>query len=109
MNDAGMAAQHLAVEIDDLAGFRSTGLKPFDDVGVMAGRHKADVLAVVLVGDRQAELARQFAGLGLGALAERETQHVELLARGAEQEIALVALFLARAKQPAAAGSKLPG
>src|SRR5450759_3483130 len=31
------------------------------------------------------------------ALAEREAQQVELLARGPEQEIALVALFLARA------------
>src|SRR5476651_2481744 len=103
MDDAGMAAQHFAVETDDLARLRRARLEPFDNVGVMPGRHEADVLAVMLVGDGEAEFARQFAGLGLGALAERKAQHVELLARGAEQEIALVAFFLARTEQAAAA------
>ena len=103
MDDAGMRAQHVAVEIDDLAGFRRARLQPLDHVRVVAGRHEADVLAVVLVGDREAELARQFARLGLAAFAERKAQHLELLARGAEQEIALVALFFARAIQRAAA------
>jgi len=42
-------------------------------------------------------LTRQFARLGFAALSERKTQDVELLARGAEQEITLIALFLARA------------
>ena len=84
-------------------GFGGARLQPLDHIGVVPGRHEADVLAVVLVGDRQPELARKLARLGLGALAEREAQHVELLARGAEQEIALVALFLARAEKPAAA------
>src|ERR1039458_959030 len=97
MDDAGMRAQHMALEIDDLASFRRARLQALDHVRVMAGRHEADVLAVMLVGNRQPELARQFARLGLAALAEREAQQVELLARGPEQEIALVALFLARA------------
>ncbi len=50
----------------------------------------------MLVGYRQAEAAREFAGLRLAAFAERKPQQIELVARGGEQEIALVALFLAR-------------
>ena len=69
-----MAAQHLAVEIDDLARFRGARLQALDHVGIVAGRHEADVLAVVLVGDGEAEAARQFARLGLAALAERKAQ-----------------------------------
>ena len=106
MNDAGMRAQHLAVEIDDLAGFGGAGLQPFDNVGVVPGRHEADILAVVLVGDRQPVLPRQFTRLGLGAVAERKAKNVELLARGAEQEVTLVALFLAGAEQTAAAAGQ---
>ena len=56
MDDAGVAPEHAAVEIDDLARLRGARLQPLDDVGVAAGRHEADVLAVVLVGDRKAEL-----------------------------------------------------
>src|SRR5665811_429374 len=84
MDDAGMRAQHMAVEIDDLAGFRRARLEPLDHVRIVPGRHKANVLAVMLVGNREPELARQFARLGLAALAEREAQQVELLARGPE-------------------------
>ena len=90
-------------EIDDLAGFRRARLQSLDHLRVITGRHEADVLAVVLIGNRQPELARQFARLGLAALAEREAQQVELLACGAEQEIALVALFLAGAIERAGA------
>ena len=71
---------------------------------VAAGRHEADVLAVVLVGDGQAESAREFARLGLGVSPSGKRSMLELLARGGEQEIALVALRLARAEKPAAAG-----
>ena len=89
-------------------GFRRAGLQPLDDVGVAAGRHEADVLAVVLVGDRKAELRASSRVSALVVLAEREAQDVELLARGAEQEIALVALFLARAVKRAAAARQRP-
>ena len=76
----------------------------------MPGRHEADVLAVMLVGDRQSVMARQFTGLRLGAIAERKAQDIELLGRRAEQEIALVALFLAGAiKTAAAAGQRARG
>jgi hypothetical protein len=40
----------------------------------------------------EAEAPRQFARLRLGHVAERKAQIVELLARGREQEIALVAI-----------------
>src|SRR5262245_6253664 len=102
MDDAGMPAEQATVEVDDIAGLGRAGLEPLDHLGVTAGRHEADVLAVVLVGDREAEPARQLARLRLGPLPEREAQHLELLARGGEQEIALVALFFAGAVEGAA-------
>ena len=46
---------------------------------------------------------RQFARLRLGHVAERETQKIELLARGGEQEIALVAIGVRGADQRARA------
>src|SRR5262245_61431902 len=102
MDDAGMPAEQPAVDIDDVARLGRPGLEPLDHLGVTAGRHEADVLAVVLVGDREPEPARQLARLRLGPLPERKAQHVELLARGGEQEIALVALFFAGAVEGAA-------
>jgi hypothetical protein len=45
----------------------------------------------------ETEIARKLACLGLGLIAKREAQKVELRARGGEQEIALVAAFLAGA------------
>ncbi len=84
-------------------GAAAPGLQPLDHVGVAPGRHEADVLAVLLVGDREAELARELAHARLRQAAEREAQHVELLARGGEQEIALVAVGLVRAVERVAA------
>ena len=48
----------------------------------------------------------QLPGLGLGLVAERKAQHGELLACRGEQEIALVALFLAGAIERARAVSQ---
>src|SRR5262249_43060736 len=89
MNDAVVPPEHMAVEIDDVAGLGGTRLEPLDHLGVAARRHEADVLAVVLVGDRETELTGELARLRLGLVAERETQELELRARGGEQEIAL--------------------
>ena len=86
MNNAGMCAKHLPVEIHDIARFRCARLQPFDHIGVVTGRNKADVLAIVLVGNRQTEPTSKLARLYLGSFAERKTQDVELLARGAEKE-----------------------
>ena len=86
--------------IDDIARLNRIRAKPPDHVSIATGRHKADVLAIVLVGDGKPEAARQVARFRLGPIAEREAQQVELLARGAEQEIALVAFALTGAVQP---------
>ena len=51
MDDAVMTAQHAALQINDIAGFSGGRPQPFDDFGVAAGRHEADILAIVLVGD----------------------------------------------------------
>src|SRR4051794_19407937 len=51
MDDAVMAAKHAAVQINDVARFSGAGPQPFDDFGVAAGRHEADILTIVLVGD----------------------------------------------------------
>jgi hypothetical protein len=68
MDDAGMRAEHAAVEIDDVAGLGRPRLESLNDLGVAARWYEADVLAVVLVGDRECELARKLARLGLGPL-----------------------------------------
>src|SRR6478672_8209426 len=99
MNDALMAADHMAVEIDDLAGLDRARLQAANDVGVAPGRHEADVLTVLLVGDLEAEAPRQFTRVLLGHVAERKTQVIELLARGREQEITLVAIGIGGANQ----------
>ena len=101
MNDALMPADDAAVEVDDIAGLDRIRPQPADDVGIASGRHEADVLAVLLVGDRETEASRQFARLRLGHVAERKAQIVELLARGREQEIALVAIGVGGADQRA--------
>src|SRR5437763_1802842 len=97
MNDAAMAAEHPAGEVDDLARLGRARTQPLDHVGVAPGRHEADVLAVVLVGDRKPEATRQLTRLALGPLAERKAQQIELLARRGKQEIALVTFGIARA------------
>src|SRR5262249_58248312 len=71
MDDAGMSAQHAAVEIDDVARLGRARLEPLDHLRIAARRHEADVLAVVLVGDREVEPARKLPRLGLGLVAER--------------------------------------
>ena len=91
------------------------GLQAADDVGVAPGRHEADVLAVLLVGDVEAEAPRQFARLRLGHVAKRKAQIVELLLRGRKQEIALVAVGIRGTHQRArsvfltARGDIMPG
>ena len=62
-------------------GVGSAGPQPLDHLGIMAGRHEADVLAVMLVGDRKAEATRQLARFRLGAVAERKAQHDRAAAR----------------------------
>jgi hypothetical protein len=85
--------------VDDVAGDRAMRPDPVDHRGVLALGHEADVLAVGLVGDRQAQLGGDATHLALGHPAQREAQEVQLVARGGEQEIALVLGRIGRAAQ----------
>src|SRR6185503_20004807 len=110
MNNAGMRTKHFPIKIDDVASLRRARFQPFDNVGVVASRDEADVLAVVLVGNCEPEAARKLTGLGLGPLPKREAQNVKLLARRAEKEVALVSFLIARAvERPAPAGHRTRG
>ena len=51
--DALVAAEHPAVDVDDLARRGGGRVEPGDDVGIFALRHEADVLAVLLGCDGQ--------------------------------------------------------
>src|ERR1700737_29566 len=99
MNDALMLADDATIEVDDVAGRDRVRLQAADDIGVAPGRHEADVLAVLLVRNLEIEAPRQLARLRLGHVAERKAQIIELLARGREQEIALVSIGIRGAKQ----------
>jgi hypothetical protein len=67
-------AQHMTVDMDDLAGLGGAGAQAFDDTHIIAVRHEADVLAVRLVGDLQAEALGERARLGLWDVAQRKAQ-----------------------------------
>ncbi len=94
-----MPAEHPAVHVDDLARLRRLRPNRLHHARVIAVRHEADVLAVRLGRDRQAEIGGDLADQGLGQAAEREAQIIELLAGGGEQEIALVARRIGGAVQ----------
>src|SRR6185437_12948319 len=72
--DAAVAAKHAARKVDDVARRGGSGAKPLDEVGVMARGHEADVLAVGLFRNGEAEFACQRPGLGLAEATEREAQ-----------------------------------
>ncbi len=80
-----------AVEVDDLAG--RLGLRPtaLHERSIIAVRNEADVLAVGLRRDVEPELRGNPPHLILGQVAERKAHEIELLARRAVEEIALVA------------------
>ncbi len=88
--DALVAAERAAVGVDDVAGLGRVGAEAGDEVAVVALRDEADVLALGLVGERQAEAAGVGAGLGLGQAAQGKAQESQLLGGGGEEEVALV-------------------
>src|SRR5262249_57003355 len=102
VNNAVMAAEHAAVQIDDLAGSGGARTQPFDHIGITTVWHETDVLAVLFVGDREAEAAGQNAGVPFRATTPSEKQQIERRARLRQQEIALIALRLAGAVERAA-------
>src|SRR5581483_2378482 len=114
VDDARVPAEHAAVDVHDVTGLSGAGLQPLDDVGVVPLRNEADVLAVRLVGHRQRKPPGQHPHLRLAIAAERKAEPGELLARGGEQEVALVALGVAGAielgpRRPLAQGDVVPG
>ena len=68
MQDAVMAAEHAAVEMNDIARQRRIRLQLVDDIGILALRHETDVLAVGLLGDDEAHVFGKRAGFGLGQM-----------------------------------------
>ena len=99
-----MPPENATVCMNDVAGNGSARHQPLDHLRVMSRRHEADVLAVGLLGIRQAKLTRQFAHPRFRHASQREPQARELRARCREQEVALVALGVGRpVKRPPAA------
>src|SRR5689334_16391982 len=89
-----MAAEHAAIDMNNIAGLGRARAQALDHLRIAPGRHKADVLAVGLVGDRQSKIARKPARRLLRAIAEGKAQEGKLLGRGRKQEIALIALLV---------------
>src|SRR3990170_2513195 len=97
-----MAAEHAAIDMDDVAGLRGAGTQALDDLRVTPGGYETDVLAVGLFRHFEPEVSCQLARLALVKPPEREAKEGKLLARGGEQKIALVALLVGGAvKLPA--------
>ncbi len=61
-----MAAEHAAVDMDDVARLGRARAQALDHLRIAPGRHEADVLAVGLIGDRQPEIARELTRRLLG-------------------------------------------
>ena len=74
VDDALVAAEHAAVEMDDLAALHGARLETLDHVAVAPLRDEADVLAVGLLRDGEPEFARELAGLVLGQFAQGKAQ-----------------------------------
>src|SRR5439155_10136970 len=89
---AVVPAEHLSIDIYDLARQERSRPQPLDQSRIGARWHEADILAVGLRGDRQGKACGQRAGLPLGQAAERKAQKIELGSRRREEKIALVAL-----------------
>ena len=91
-----MRAQHPAVHVHDLAGLAPLRPQAVDQGAVIAGGDEADVLAVRLGGDPEAQRGGDAAHLGLFQIGQGEAQIVELVLGGGEQEIGLVARMVDR-------------
>ena len=69
-------------------------------VAIVTAGHEADLLALRLVGGREAEAPRDLADLRLGQLAEREPGVLELVLAQAVQEVGLVLVRVASPSEP---------
>src|SRR5688572_22131992 len=99
MDDAAMTAENPAVDMNNLAGPDRIGLEALDQLAVATLRDEADILTVGLVGDHKTEVAGQDSRFRLVALAERKTQHGELVRRRRVEEVALVTIGVGGTEQ----------
>src|SRR5487761_136041 len=99
MDDAVMPSEHASRLVDDIAWLDCAGPQLCNECVIASARHEADVLAVGLLRHRQRKARRQRAGFIFAQFAEREAQEIELLARRAIEEIALVAAGIGGAVQ----------
>jgi hypothetical protein len=104
MNDAGMAPKHTAIDMNNLAGERRAGLHSLDDIAISASWHKANVLAVGFIGNKQPKLTGDGPHTGFFHVAEGKPKQFKLCFCYREQEIALVARKVTRPIEGAPAG-----
>src|SRR6185437_13856356 len=78
MDHAIVAAEHLAVEIDDIAGSRGVGAQLFHYGNITAFGNKTDVLTIRLVGDEKAQFGGDGAHIALFHATQREAQERQL-------------------------------
>src|SRR5690606_32806073 len=92
VHDALVLADHMTIDMHDVAGRHGFWLQTLDNIGVSAGRDEADVLTVRPSGNRKIKLPGQGSDISLRQVAEWEPQHVQLLTGGREQEVTLIAV-----------------
>src|SRR5947209_12867446 len=90
MDHALVPTKHPPIEINYVARRLRLRAQALHQPGIITVGHEADVLAVGLGRDLEIELGRNPAHLVLGQVAERKAQEVELITRGAVEEVALV-------------------
>src|SRR5262249_55569851 len=99
MDHAFVAAEYAAILVHDVALPYRFRLQLFHDPVITAFRHKTDVLAVGLVGNRQAKSRGDGAHVALFHAAERKAEKGELFRLRGKQKIALIARFIGGAVQ----------
>ena len=85
-----MLAEHFALRVHKATGLAVRARQPLDRGSIVAVRHEADVLAVVLVCVAKAVRLGDFTRLGLVQAAERKARVRELLLREPGKHVALI-------------------
>src|SRR5207253_2956700 len=101
--DAVVVAEHVAVEVGDLAAMLPDELRLLEKFSVIVVRHETDFHALLFVGGLEVAMPRDFAGVALGAVAEREHRPRQLVLAEREKKITLVLTQVAAALEQDAA------
>ena len=96
VGDARMVAQDATVHVHDLARLAPLGPQLVDQGAIVAVGYEADVLAVRLGRDAQAQRRRHAAHLGLFQIGQGKAEVVQLVAGRGEKEVGLVARMIDR-------------